>query len=188
MLSRLQRRKAGQLFERFDRDGSGALTYGDFYDVARETVRRTYPDPGELERHLRTVDADLKPWWDFITRLDRNADGEVSLDEWLRGYEDFVMKDVAGFGSVLLKISGTWFENADVDHDGLLTYDEYLSLFAVPGIQTPQEARAAFTRMDSRGTGQVSKAQYILTVYDFFVGDDAGTPGAVFMGDTTKPA
>ncbi|MCI0349394.1 MAG: EF-hand domain-containing protein, partial [Acidobacteriales bacterium] len=75
----------------------------------------------------------------MLKRLDKNSDGKISRDEWIKKSQAF--------------------DRLDLDHDSFLTADEAKSAFRQRA-ERGESATKAFAAMDKSNDGQVSRDEW----------------------------
>ncbi|MDV9172114.1 hypothetical protein R6V09_18615 [Streptomyces sp. W16] len=130
MLTAFQRTKAERHFEGLDTNGDGVLTFDDLLMSAERMLALEGEPTGRVEKRLGTVDAGRRAWWDQLTLLDRDADGEITPAEFLHGYARLLL-DSDVYREEARKGAGARFDPGDVDGDGRMDEEEFVSLFQV---------------------------------------------------------
>jgi Ca2+-binding EF-hand superfamily protein len=188
MLSEFQKKKVDRLFETFDRNGDGHVTYEDWYDSAAEAALDLYPSKEEAQHYLKNgLEADLRPWWDFLTQLDRNADGLISAEEFRDGYENVFVQDIKGLSGVCRNVVGAWFDLGDANGDGVLSRDEFVRLWTLASRQTPEASARVFEQftadVDTGGDKFLTRERYQGLFLDYLVGDDPDSASSGALGE-----
>lgn len=173
MLSEFRRRKLSAGFGELDVDGDGRLgtgdveqlirNHGDAYGVAPGT-----PQYEELAGRTLAV-------WDQLRRFDTDGDGQVSLDEYVAGFEQFLDRREE-FMANMAALVDSFYRVADPDGSGDLTEDELIRHFRAWN-HTERQAREAFTRLDRNGRGAISRDEWLANVEEFYFSEDPGVPG-----------
>lgn len=174
-------RRRRELFDTLDRNRSGALDWDDFERVV-EAVR---DERGLSTTHprVRALFAAMHDFWDELAaRVDRDGDGNVTLDEWL-SFHDGLALEVKELGRVPLWALGMLqaiHAVLDIDGDGHVTLDEYAQwLRAVGSTHDPAEA---FRHIDTNGDGYLAFDE-MEQLYAQWVCDESEAPGAfLFTG------
>jgi len=181
MLSEFQRRKAEQHFTALDTNGDGVLTIDDLVLGARRLLELQGDTPDQVTERLSRFDEGLNAWWDLLTRMDRNGDGEISPQEFLHGYER-VLLDSDDYRSAARAAAGARFDLGDLNGDGVLSEEEFVALFRI-SFGIPRETAAPlFARFLPDGQLTLSRDVYVRHAMEFLTGDDPDAPGSALLG------
>ncbi|MDV9171380.1 hypothetical protein R6V09_14775 [Streptomyces sp. W16] len=187
MASEFQKQKIDRIYEVLDVEGTGALTFQSFLADAERGALRMHADPEQARRTMETIRPGIETLWDWMTRFDRNADGEVTPDEFRHGYGDIVLRDPAGFENVIMSGAEAWFTTGDANGDGVLSREEYTAFFGASLGLTSREAERGFDSMVANGTDALTRERYKEMVRDYYLGDDEDSPSALFLGRLKGP-
>eukprot|EP01100_Stratorugosa_tubuloviscum_P006635 TRINITY_DN283_c1_g1_i1.p1 TRINITY_DN283_c1_g1~~TRINITY_DN283_c1_g1_i1.p1 ORF type:complete len:146 (+),score=54.38 TRINITY_DN283_c1_g1_i1:83-520(+) len=122
-------------FATADRSGTGS--------VGKETVRKLLLAYGY---HLTEVQLE-----DKFKALDKNSDGSVDVNEFLRIYDN-----LNGYAEAeKLESIGAYFELIDADGDGYITADEFTNYFALMG-DNFASIRETFNKIDVYKDGKIT--------------------------------
>ncbi|MEU9183259.1 EF-hand domain-containing protein [Streptomyces sp. NPDC048484] len=145
-----------------DQTGDGFITREDLYATARGVCW-----PLDLtDRAEQCVYDAFDTWWTQLSALDTDGDGRVSRAEFVTG-----TLPVGGHASPyvqdgLLPAMEAVFDAADGDGSGHLDMTEYRRIFG-PKLH-PADLSRAFHELDSDGDGQVTKAEFLDALAQFF--------------------
>jgi Ca2+-binding EF-hand superfamily protein len=173
MLSEFRRRKLSAGFAQLDVDGDGRLgaddveklieNHGDAYGFAEGT-----PEYEELAARTRVV-------WEQLRRFDTDGDGQVSLDEYVAGFEQFLDRREE-FMETMAALVDSFYRLADRDGSGQLTEDELIRHYRSWN-HTEEQAREAFGRLDRNGRGAISRDEWMANLEEFYFSEDPDVPG-----------
>lgn len=186
MLTGLQVEKFTKQFRQLDADGGGALKWNDFETLLERLREARGWEPGSP----RTTKASgcYNGLWEALRKhADRNADGEVTLEEWL----DF-HKAALCDSQVLLYINPVYEElvtamtkfiqdTLDDDGDGEISSAEYSDFCRAYGI-SEEDARSCFAALDRNGDGVLTRAEILDLVLEYYCSEDPKAPGNQFFG------
>lgn len=186
MLTQLQIKKFSQQFQLLDADSSGTLGWADF-EALLERLRRAR---GWEPKSPRTAQASgcYASLWEALRRhSDRDADGTVTLEEWLAFHRSALCDS-----QVLLQVSPAYKElvtsmtsfvqdTLDDDGDGEVTALEYSQFCEAYGIDAA-DAHQCFTGLDRDGDGTLTRAEILDLVLEYYCSDDPKAPGNQFFG------
>lgn len=173
MLSEFRRRKLSAGFHELDANGDGHIgdddiellikDHGDAYGYSENTQ-----EYAELARRTRDV-------WEQLKQFDTDGDGEVSLDEYVSGFEAFLGQRDAFMASMTVLVD-SFYELADTDHDGRISEAELIKHF-LAWHHSADQARAAFPKLDRNANGSISKAEWMANLEEFYFSEDPEAPG-----------
>jgi Ca2+-binding EF-hand superfamily protein len=173
MLSEFRRRKLTAGFHELDINGDGHIgnddiellikNHGDAYGYPENT-----PEHTELARRTRDV-------WQQLKQFDTSGDGEVSLDEYIAGFEAFLSQRDT-FMSSMTALVDSFYELADSDGDDRISEDELIKHFRAWN-HSEEQAREAFPRLDRGGNGTISKVEWMANLEEFYFSEDPEVPG-----------
>ncbi|MEB3367927.1 EF-hand domain-containing protein [Saccharopolyspora mangrovi] len=172
MASDLQRKKASVVFTAMDTNDDGFLERADFEAL---TDRWTGIRGEDGSNRLREI---MMGWWDALSATaDQDHDQRITREEMLVA--------VGNLGAMLDLVTATaasMFEAVDQDGDGRVTALEYARMIhAWTGKSTPTDD--GFARLDLDGDGKIAKSEFVTHWVEFWVGDDADTPGTHLFGE-----
>lgn len=180
MLSELRIRKLTRFFHLVDSDGDGTLTPADPELVVRKLARlrelRQGTPPYESFRS-----GFMAYWDDMMKRSDANADGVVTLQEWLV-YHDEMLADEARFEYTVAVSAGVMFALMDTDESGAISLDEYGQWMKAWGLGDGELTPEVFAKLDRNGDGTLSQTEVLDMIHEFYYSDDPDAPGNWSMG------
>ncbi|EPH46076.1 EF-hand domain-containing protein [Streptomyces aurantiacus] len=187
MLSPFQQRKAERHFEALDTNGDGILTFDDLRLSAERMLAWEQESPGAARSRLDRFDTGLRAWWDHLTVLDRNDDGEISPEEFLKGYERVFRTDSDAYGQAARSGASARFDLGDTNGDGVIDEEEFTALFRISfGMPGPTAAQV-FSSFLPDGERTLSKDVYVRHAMEFLTGDDPDSPGSGLLGPLPTP-
>ncbi|HSV66042.1 MAG TPA: EF-hand domain-containing protein [Mycobacteriales bacterium] len=173
MLSEFRRRKLSAGFRELDVNGDGRVessdiellikNHGSAYGYAENT-----PEYADLIR--RTFDV-----WAQLKQFDSDGDDQVSLDEYVAGFEEFLSQRDS-FMAGMAALVDAFYEMADRTGDGLITEDELIRHYRAWN-HSEEQARAAFPKLDRNGDGAISKAEWMANLEEYYYSEDPEAPG-----------
>jgi Ca2+-binding EF-hand superfamily protein len=130
-------KEIGTAFKRLDTNKDGSLSWDEF-----ESALETWAAGGEVVAKMATAMAADEGAAEFLSlfeKLDKDADGKVSSQEWGRAVH--AEQELMGkyFGGSTLKEIGSAFTRLDTNKDGALTWEEFKVAFAA---YTEKQAKA----------------------------------------------
>jgi Ca2+-binding EF-hand superfamily protein len=130
-------KQIGTAFKRLDTNKDGSLSWDEF-----ESVLEIWAAGGEVVAKMATAMATDEGAAEFVSlfeKLDKDADGKVSSQEWGRAVH--AEQELMGkyFGGSTLKEIGSAFTRLDTNKDGTLTWEEFKAAFAA---YTEKQAKA----------------------------------------------
>jgi Ca2+-binding EF-hand superfamily protein len=174
MLSDFRRRKLSAGFGELDVDGDGLVGTGDIELLIRNhgdaygfTVGT--PEYEVLADRTRAV-------WQQLRQFDSDGDGQVSLAEYVAGFEAFLSRRDE-FMASMRELVDAFYLLADRDSTGALTVDELIRHYRAWN-HSDDQARAAFPRLDRDGDGGITKAEWMADLEEYYYSEDPDAPGS----------
>ena len=175
MMSELRKQKMTRFFNIYDADSDGCVTKADFEMPVQAGAAFLGYAPGSPkydEMYQRSMG-----WWSYIR--DQSGSDPITLAEFLTVMDALVNDRVTLNEIVMAHVSFT-FELWDRDSDGLMSEEEFVA--AHTAYNTKEEAaREAFGKLDRDGDRQLSYAEIMLAVEEYFVSDDPQALGNWFI-------
>lgn len=173
MLSEFRRRKLSAGFNELDVDGDGRVgdsdiallikNHGSAYGYSENT-----PEYEDLDRRTMEV-------WEQLKKFDSDGDGQVSLDEYVAGFDAFLsQRDV--FMASMGVLVDAFYLLADRDKDGRVTEEELIRHFRAWG-HSEKQAKEAFRRLDRNSKDAISKEEWMTNLEEFYFSEDPEAPG-----------
>jgi Ca2+-binding EF-hand superfamily protein len=180
MLSELQIKNVGTVFDVLDHDHDGFIDRADFEGVASQVGDglRLSADSANLQGIL---DAYVG-WWEQIRgEADSDGDGRVTRDEFIAAVERGLLGDPAYLDAVSVAVDAD-FTAADQDGDGYLVLEELAAIYGSVGVGS-EVAVAAFEQMDVDGDGRVSRDEFRAAVQGLFTSVGPESYGSNALGN-----
>ena len=180
MLSDFRKRKLTRFFEVVDSDGDGVFTHADTELVgarlaALRGLKAGTPDYDNFIAGFSFY------WQDVRDASDANADGKVTLEEWL-AYHDGMLADEQRYAATAANSAGLMFALVDKDGDGKISTDEYGDWMRAWGMTDDETFAGTMAKLDPGGSGAFSRDEVLAFTRDFFYSEDADAPGNWAMG------
>jgi Ca2+-binding EF-hand superfamily protein len=162
-------------FEMLDADSTGYLEQKDFTELASRVVRAL----GQSEQDPKAqalVEGYQQYWNDLFGTLDANADGRISLDEFLS----------AGRAPNHFADNGSSFAHglanlADVNDDGFVEGPDLVSCLTAIGF-APDDANTFLGLLDTAGDGRVPTADWAKAIENYYTSESADVAARVLIG------
>jgi len=179
MLSELQVKNIGAIFDALDTTKDGEISRDDFTTIARAIADSTQQPPSSPQR--RALFDSAFAWWNQISILaDVNLDGRVTREEYLAAVDRGLLTDPNCLDAVSVWADAV-FDAADRDGDGLLARDEMAGIYIVVG-QTTDVASGAFEQIDTNGDGMISGDEFRAAVRGAFTSVGPEDVGSRMIG------
>jgi Ca2+-binding EF-hand superfamily protein len=172
MVSDFKKRKLANLFKTYDRDNSQFLEVKDFTEGAVRYAQRLGIEP-ESVPGKKLLEIELKIWKN-IKRFDRDGDDKVNLDEYAEGYEAIINE--GKLKGIVQAFVETLVSTLDKDGDERLSQQEFELLFVT------DEGSEIFKKLDTEGTGSLSKDEILHHLTVFYTSENPSEPGNSFFG------
>jgi len=167
------RRKLTHLFKALDADGSNVLERRDFELIAtRWAEHNDWPLDSEQSQ---SIHAFLMGWWEiFEGYCDANADGRLTLDEFIEGW--------GGRAAELHVGAEVVFDAFDTDRSGMISVEEYRRFLLIYGMDA-SHADEDFARLDSDSDGALSRDEFSEIMVQFVFSDDPDARGNLLFAE-----
>lgn len=181
MMTELQTQKQTHYFNLVDVDKNGFIEKEDWVKIGDNLAAMRGIEKGTelydaIQASLDTI------WTNLSEHADADADGKVTLDEWLTFEDEKVINcDDDWYDSYVNNIVRGLFTVLDEDQNGVIGKDEYLNLMVSFQVQ-PSDAIEAFKKLDSDGNGTIDEAELINAVFEFHRSDDPESSGNWLFG------
>lgn len=182
-LSAQQVRKFSALFSRYDRNGDGVLSEEDFRTQAQH-IQKTFGFAADDRRTKRLFEDRSELFHRLARGADKDRNGTVSLDEFLRYFErQIVVFRAAGAASPwLLSACRDLIDLIDEDHSGAISLEEFGKLLSAQ--ESRADAATLFGKLDRNGDGRLTLDELLALSFEFMTSDDPQAPGnQFFCGD-----
>lgn len=178
--SDIQKIKAHNLFLALDVDENDSIERSDLDSLAvrvleNQRQRRESPTAMELLSTLHGF------WKELALSVDRNEDGRISREEFLKFCVD-LPRDLSGsVGHCVRSLSAALFVVCDRNQTGSLSESEFVQFARACGI-TEAVATAGFLLIDRDRNGAISKEEWLRFMQDVFVSHKLGDAAALVFG------
>jgi Ca2+-binding EF-hand superfamily protein len=160
-----------------DHDGNGVLEEEDFTLIGDGISDQI----GYAKNARERLSLKVKAYSLFLQILEDigKSKAELTPDEWLRFYEEFVL---VKSNEYIRQASNYLFLLFDQDGDGYIDEAEYVAMFRAYGLYTAN-AKMAFDKLDLNSDGRISDEELIKAFSDFFLSSDPDAAGNWIFGD-----
>ena len=178
MMSILRKQKMIRFFNIYDSDKDGMVTKGDFelpVQAGASFLGYAVDSPEYKEMYHRSMGL-----WTYIRNQSKKSDNDsITLDDFLSAMNALV-NDRATLNEIVMAHASFTIEIWDRDSDGLMSEEEFVA--AHTAYNTNEEAaREAFGYLDRDGDRQLSYAEIMMAVEEYFVSDDPQALGNWFI-------
>jgi Ca2+-binding EF-hand superfamily protein len=164
----IQQERLDKRFELWDANGDGRIDGSDFEAEARR-ILRSFNEPETTPKGRAVLAAYQNMWMIATVRGDIDANGSIDPVEFKRiGTEAVIESGPAGFAEVLQPCIAAVADLCDEDDDGLVDRAEFARWLNAVGVQ--EDPGELFNRLDTNGTGTLSKDELIQAVRDYHEG------------------
>ncbi len=182
MLSEVQKKKLGHLFDVLDENKNGYLQMDDFVQVGERILKESNFSSKSRQGRLILLKAS-RLFVQLLVDLETD-DMKISLYDWISIFEKD-MKEDQPMGLVKNYVHRTThhlFTLFDVNKDHFISKEEYalmLSTYKIP----PSLSEASFSELDENGDGHISVQELITAFENFFTSSNPDAPGNLIFGD-----
>ena len=178
MLSNFQKKKMTHLFHFFDRNGNGFIEPKELdYIVENLAVS---DDPNEQAHQKRLQQMFYRFWKQLVDAADDNADGKISLKEFVSVHE-ILIADSACYQRYVYPFIESLFHLIDLDRDKRWDRKEFSHFYKLCK-QNEGYAEEAFSKMDSNSDGYLSHLEVLFYFREFYLSNDKNAVGNYFFG------
>ena len=171
MLSDEQRANITEFFHALDVTDDGLITSDDTVVLADQVCTALALD-AESAAH-REIQAAYRQLWDELMRVaDADADGAVSLEEFLDAMDRGMLEDPEFVDRAMLVVTHAFFTAVDADGDERIDIDEFTRAMTVTDPSKDEVARAGFGFIDQDGDGAISRAELIAAIRAVFTSSE----------------
>lgn len=175
MATDLQLRKFEKLFENLDGNGDGVIDQSDVDRLVQGWCAAFGVPPGS-ERWRQVTARSNKLWQSLEGRVGADGDTVVGKQEWVAAHDDPDFIE-----NVAIPLAEANFALADVDEDGRVTLNEWMTAQNVAGLGQV-EALEAFQSLDSDGDGYITAEEHRTAVRNFYRSTDSMVAGNQLAG------
>jgi Ca2+-binding EF-hand superfamily protein len=181
MLTDFQRRKLSRMFEMYDVDKNGLVEQTDYEQIAKNLSSIYGLSAGSPER--AQLHATHMAFWNSVRQLSsEQAQSRVTREEFVNGYGKLVgnkqsfLAQMGGLADAVIAIS-------DRNGDGQLSVKEYAdNLRGFDMALSEQDAIEAARHLGIDGDGQLSRAEIMRLLEEFFYSEDPKAVGNGLLG------
>ena len=122
-----------------------------------------------------------KIWLEITKLCDANADGQITLDEWLTSLEKLTAEGVEaakGINSIFQNVAGLMC----MSHGGVAKPSDYANFLKAYEALEGVDADFIFSRLDVNKSGEITKDEIRSLAADFLFSNDPEAPGNWFFG------
>jgi len=161
--------------ERLDLDKDGFVTKNDFTVLLQRFKAIGHASPKQIEKLQTSL---FKLWDDFLAETAAAA-GPIKADAFVAAMEAQGKKKIS---KAVFDLYSKYFDAIDTDNDGFISPDEYQIYYQIEEMD-PSWAADAFKDIDKDHDGEISKAEFIAAVEDFYCSENPGN----FLGPSDPP-
>ena len=178
-LTPFQKRKLSRIFAVLDLNQDGLVDRADY--VRRvDAVARLCQWPDDSPEYRRNLDFALEEWRSLCESADRDEDGEVTREEFLRYGETF-LDDRGAVRAYARGDVQLLFDAMDLDGDGKIVLDEYRTYLEVSGVDA-SGAEVFFAHADLDEDGRITRAEMAHAVEEFLLSENPEAGGNYLFG------
>merc|ERR1712137_335361 len=166
------------------RSSSTSSALSSMWTTAGESTTRNSPPPpsasavhGWSLKEGRGADVlkGLLDIWDALRQGDTDGDDQVDTEEWCTLWKNGCSEPWQ------LKYKDLIFDLHDTSGDGSIGEDEFVAVNAM-GDVTADDCKAAFKKLTSNGSGELTRDAYTKLFNEYFVSDDVNAAGNYIFG------
>lgn len=170
--------KLSRQFHALDLDGDGAVTEADYLQTGQRVLAEFGVDPDSPNGS-----ALLAEYGALFERLrakaDTDGDGRVDEGEFLASIT--ASMDRGNFARAIAPVITASMKVCDADGDGAVSTEELRRWLVAIGGPEADSAEVA-RRVDVDGDGEISYAEFLALIEDFYIGTDPASPSSLMFG------
>lgn len=178
MLSDLQARKAQQMFEIYDSDRDGVISWSD-YTLQRSRLAEMKGWTAGSPAFIRFTEKLETHWSRMRAFADADRDEQLTVEEYKAYLSSWL--DQPGALETLDGVADLWFDLLDDDDDGRVGPDEYRMSMVAYGLDD-LDFDQMFSRFDLDGDGFVSREEVREFNRQYWLSTDMSQPGHQLLG------
>lgn len=180
MLSEFQIEKLIRFFKILDFDGNGVIEKDDFTAIAENLSVLWGFDEDDDE--YADILSKYASGWERFNQFVKDNNGIADRGNWVKFASSVIENtDTETFKGYVESFVGGIFANFDVDHDGVISLDEFVDIFVAHRIEIKYSAKA-FTKIDENHDDHISRDEFNHAVATFFLSNDPSEPGNLLFG------
>lgn len=179
MTTELQDRKLERGFAQLDVDGSGHIEREDIVGLGARLLVAFGESPTSVKGRS-IIDRFEALWTALAAQVDVDDDGRLSPEEYRQAMTTAFI-DGPDFDRVFRPAALAICELCDVDGDGVVGAKEFHAAQNAFGT-SPDDAAAAFGRLDTDGSGTLTVDELVDATRDFYTGDEPDAVGNWLFG------
>lgn len=186
MLTNLQIAKFSQQFQLLDTNKNGVLAWDDFQGLLNRLAQaRAWSS--DSPRTARAEKCHRGLWEALISHSSANEESGVTLEQWLTFHQSALEEQVLltinpAYEALAVSMTNFIQDSLDADGDGNVTAKEYSEFCQAYDIDEVQ-ARACFQKLDRNSDEQLTRAEIMDLVLEYYCSDDPEAPGNLFFGN-----
>ncbi|XP_023929911.1 sarcoplasmic calcium-binding protein, beta chain [Lingula anatina] len=187
-LNEFQKSKLKRKFFLYDIDDDGFVERED-YDNYIAKIKEAY-DLSDDDPLLKAFEVEFESHWQqMLNFMDENADGQLSLEEWLHYYPNITAnvhaKNQDNLPTFLLTMADTLFDLMDTKKDGVIDAEEYSEFWTKFDRRYPVDVATAkehLAHLTENGKYDMDIYHYRAVYADYTWSDDPDTFGRYAYG------
>ena len=163
-----------------DQDRNGILDMHDFTKIGEALCILWRYRPGTAE--YKRVMAQSENSWHMFESYFESQKAQANLSHFLHFFDQMLSPERDEmYQNWVTHVLGDVFDSFDLNNDGVISLDEYVDMFMCYHIKVKYSAKA-FLKLDRNGDNQVSKAELLEAINDFFKSNDPKSSGNWLFG------
>ncbi|CAN1210981.1 hypothetical protein TUMEXPCC7403_12335 [Tumidithrix helvetica PCC 7403] len=185
MLTELQKRKLKLFFQMLDINQDGFVGETDF-ELVSQNFAQLYKWSLDSPEFDDIQDQFTSQWYGYLHLADRNGDDLLSEEEFIENFNrQFEAKQ--GYDAPLFKqFISTMCDILNVSGTGEITKEEYFRFCKAHGFPD-RTIEMGFRKVASPSKGNISRAEYLQAVREFFCSNDPKASGNWIFGNYSEP-
>lgn len=171
MLSPFREYKLRRLFHMYDMNKNGVLSVDDFVRLAEINAKAMGISPDSP--YYEDFAGSLTAWENLKRNCDLNNDGQVTPDEFVRGYANWMERPE--FDSVVQGNISNVMSALDLNQDGKISREEFVERFYLGTDEI-------FDQLDLNGNGYITRDEFYHHTLTYYRSEDPSEVGNRMFG------
>ncbi|MFD5142668.1 EF-hand domain-containing protein [Streptomyces sp. NPDC058401] len=174
--------KLGRAFALLDVDADGDLREEDLLALSNR-LAGAFDLSGDATKIARLRQAFTQLWIHDLSTMDADRDGVLDRAEFIAGMKKAAANDREGILQRLSVMVDAWMDIADTDGNGLISEDEFQTMYIKSLGASPADLKIAFAKLDTDADGSLRRDEIRRATEEYYTSEDPQAPGNWLFGN-----